>query len=182
MIDDSASMIKNHWEPLVETFRALAYIASIIDTNGIELYFASEPDKRHHSVWTRAFHNAMDSNRNWTKTLIDMVTKRGKKPSQNSFMPMERSLSQILERVKGDLSRETSIYILTDALWDHGETADLRVCGVDGPIRSLIEELRNQNKMRDHVSLQFVLFGDNPISKERMTYLDDELPKELENL
>lgn len=178
IIDDSTSMRSHYWGNVADTFRALEYPASQVDPDGIELYFTSDPGKGYKSLWNRfpMLH------RGEPKSLIDLVIDRRK--VGDDICHMERSLSMILEKVKKKLSsrhqRETSIYILTDAVWDDPTDRYMYLCGVDNPIRSLVKEMCNKNIMRTHVSLQFILFGENAVSKRRLKYLDDDLGKDLQ--
>jgi hypothetical protein len=177
IIDDSALMRLHHWENTADTFKALAHLVNQVDPDGIELFFTSDPDKGCKSLWPKLpmFH------RGEIKSLVDLVNDRRNKVSEN-VCHMELSLSTILDQVKKKLSsrhqRETSIYILTDAVWD--DPMDNYACGVDNPIRSLVQEMRKKNVMRTRISLQFILFGNNELSKRRLKYLDDDLGKELQ--
>lgn len=168
-------MRSHHWEKTADTFRALEYPASQVDPDGIELYFTSEPGRGYRSLWNKF----SMLHRGERKSLVDSVIDR--KKAGDDICHMEFSLSTILEKVKKRLSswhqRETSIYILTDAVWD--DPTERYLCGVENPIRSLVNEMCNKNIMRTHVSLQFILFGEKAVSKRRLKYLDDDLGKEL---
>jgi hypothetical protein len=114
--------------------------------------------------------------------LVEKVESQGEK-QEGAICDMENSISTILDQVKKKIPRKnskTSIYILTDGIWDDATNSD-NICGVDNAIRSLVGEMRRLNLMRSHISLQFIRFGDSEIAKNRLRYLDDDLAKEFKS-
>lgn len=163
-----------HWSRVIKTFRALAHLTNKVDPDGIELYFRSGPDQPKKppklSWW----------NGNGAEKLVEKVESQRTK-QRGIICYMESSISKILDQVKRKLPRknsETSIYILTDGIWDNA-TESGNICGVDNAIRSLVGEMRRLNLMPSHVSIQFIRFGDSEVAKSRLKYLDDKLAEEL---
>lgn len=172
IIDDTAAMKKDHWPTVVDTFTALAHLTDEVDPDGIELYFRSSPESP--KKLPRFLNRLMGADR-----LVDKVISQGTK-QQDIIFDMEESVSKILDQVKKEISRKnpkTSIYILTDGIWGDATNSD-NICGVDHAIRSLVGEMRRQNQMRSHISIQFIRFGDSEVAKSRLKYLDDDLAKE----
>lgn len=165
-------MRKLHWNEVVPTVRALSYLVKDADPNGIELFLTSRPTKPE-----KALHGV-------TSSLVDFL-KSFKESDTQPICNMENSLGDILNPVKDRLAPsrfrlssrtpKTSIYILTDALW---ELTDRVKCGVENPIISLIDKMKKHNIMRTDVSIQFIRFGDDALSKKRLKYLDNGLAKD----
>ncbi|KAL3712888.1 hypothetical protein TMatcc_001590 [Talaromyces marneffei ATCC 18224] len=175
IIDDTAVMKRDHWQSVVSTFRALAHLTNKVDPDGIELYFRSSPDQPKKppklSLW---------NGRTGAEKLVDKVVSQGKK-QEEAICYMQSSIGKILNQVKEKISHknsETSIYILTDGIWD--DAIDSRnICGVDNAILSLVREMCRLNRGESHISIQFIRFGDSEVGKSRLKYLDDDLTKEF---
>lgn len=177
IIDDTASMKKNHWPAVVDTFKALAHLTDEVDPDGIDLYFRSSPESTK-KLGLKLLNKWMGVDR-----LVDKVISQGTK-QEDIIFDMEESISKILDQVKEKISRKspkTSIYILTDGIWDDATNSG-NICGVDNAIRSLVGEMSRQNQMRSKISIQFIRFGDSEVAKARLKYLDDDLAKDLKCL
>lgn len=167
-------MKKYHWPRVIDTFRALAHLTNEVDPDGIELYFRSSPDQ------PRKPPKLLWNGRTGAEKLVEKVESQRMK-QQGIICYMESSISKILDQVKRKIWRknsETSIYILTDGIWDNA-TDSHNICGVDNAIRSLVGEMRRLNLMPSHISIQFIRFGDSEVAKGRLRYLDDNLAEEL---
>lgn len=160
-----------HWADVLQTFKALAYLVKGCDPNGIELYTTSRPGK------------PKKARKGTTDVLVGFLESLDKGSSAGDGN-IEQSLGEIFTRVKSSLSPGRlsmrnqpciSVYILTDGLWGGRETGS----GVDVPIRSLVEEMKRNNLMRTHVSVQFIRFGDDPQARRLLRSLDNDLGREL---
>lgn len=173
LIDDTADMKKYHWASVIDTFRALAHLTNKIDPDGIELYFRSSPDQPNKPPRFKFWNGKTGAEK-----LVDKVVSQGKE-QEDTICYMQSSISRILNQVKGNITDKksaTSIYILTDGIWD--DATDRRnMCGVDNAIRSLIREMCRLNREESHVSIQFIRFGDSEVAKSRLRYLDNDLAK-----
>jgi hypothetical protein len=165
-IDDSTSM-EQHKDLVLTSFIALSHIAKRLDPNRIELAFASSP----HCV-----KRVRD-----TKRLVKLV-----EAHQYRHEPkmMERSLEELFEKqiIKrlpvrlwgfnlNPLSRKhVSLYIFTDGNWGNDKNG---ACGVETPIKALINEVQRRNLGRNQVSLHIVRFGTNENGKRHLDYLDN---------
>ncbi|KAI3322542.1 kinase-like protein [Xylariaceae sp. AK1471] len=160
-IDDSPTM-SEHAAIVLNTFIGLSYLAKQIDSDGIELFFASSPrvrSKSHH-----------------TSELI-----RKLKTHRYSASPtlMENLFSEFLnDRVYNPLlsfQKPVSILVITDGRWG----SDLeRGGGVENPIQRLIRRMKALKLNRNQVMIQFICFGDDQDAQRYMAYLDDELGRE----
>ena len=156
MIDDSPSMT-DHWDDVVDTVQALAYLTKRVDPDGIDLYFVSAPSERHHK---------QDST-----GLVRIV--REHSPSQGCFIEAclnTLTSDRIIPQTRFG-GRKLSIYILTDGEWSDNENN--LFCGVDKPIRRIVSELKRQHLAPNTVALQFVRFGDSHVAKRRLRALDN---------
>lgn len=170
-------MKEYHWPRVVDTFRALAHLTNKVDPDGIELYFRSSPDHPMKPTKLSLWNGRTGAG---AEKLVEKVDSQGTK-QQGKIRYMESSISRILDQVKRNIWRknsETSIYILTDGIWDNA-TDSRNLCGVDNAIRSLVGEMRRLNLMPSHISIQFIRFGDSEVAKGRLRYLDDNLAEEL---
>lgn len=170
-------MKKNHWPAVVDTFKALAHLTDEVDPDGIDLYFRSSPESTKKLPGPKLFNKFRGVDR-----LVDKVISQGMR-QEDIIFDMEDSISKILDQVKEKISRKTpktSIYILTDGIWDDATNSD-NICGVDNAIRSLVGEMLRQNQMRSNISIQFIRFGDSEVAKTRLKYLDDDLAKDFKS-
>lgn len=164
-------MRASHWPDVVKTFLALAYLVKECDY-GIKLYLTSRPDRMERV------------SKGTTSKLIKFLENWVRQSSPPGDVNIEQQLGKIFKTVKALLSSsriwgkdypEISIYILTNGLWNGRENGS----GVDGPIRSLVEEMKRANLMRTHVSIQFIRFGCDPHAMKLLRSLDNDLGKEL---
>lgn len=167
-IDDSRSMRADK-ETIDVGFHALACIAKKLDPNQVELAFASRPSKVYRE--------------RRTKRLRDLV-KRCQYKGEGHLM--EDRLGELVNKeiipklpykmlgVNVNLwaRKKVSVYVFTDGDWgDARESRD--ACGVERPVRGLIEELKKRRLDRTQVSLHFVRFGDKENGRLHLERLDE---------
>lgn len=164
VIDDSSSM-REHTDYLYQTSRALIALASKVDPDRVEMVFTSNPSK-----FTKDRHRFLGGGPNH---MVAKIASHFEKSSTTNGTNMESKMGQILTRV-GDTMKPTSIYIMTDGVW---QPSTLPGGGVEGPIKTLVQRLIGSSRAREFITLQFIRFGHDPIGRERLRYLDDDLPK-----
>ena len=166
-IDDSFSM-KDDRARISDGFKALACIAKKLDPNQVELAFASRPRKVFRARRIRRLH--------------DLVTACS---YQGDGHLMEGRLGELIDNVLiprlpykilgvnvNPLARKkVSVYVFTDGNW--GPVDSPAACGVERPVRRLIEELKKRRLDRTQVSLHFVRFGKEDNGRRHLERLDD---------
>jgi len=167
-IDDSESM-RLEKRTISEGFCALAHIAKRLDPDRVELAFASQPRKVFKARRTKRL-----------KKLVDRCEYRGDGSMMESRMgDLVNSviIPHLPYRIFGVnvnifARKKVSIYIFTDGDWgdeeQHGDA-----CGVERPIKRLIEEMKRRRLDRTEVSLHFVRFGQKENGRKYLEYLDD---------
>ncbi|KAK9770031.1 putative Kinase-like domain-containing protein [Seiridium cardinale] len=168
-IDDTHTMLA-YREELLRAFTALSYLAKLIDQDGIELIFASNPRK----IWKKSK----------TKELLKILESH--EFVQESGM-MEDKLGELLDhkiserlpltfrkhQIPISKKKEVSIFILTDACWDNDIPELPNAAGVKAPIERLMNKIENKGLNRTQVMIQFIRFGDNENGKRYLDLLDD---------
>ncbi len=167
-IDDSASM-RTDRVTIADGFRALACIAKRLDPNQIELAFASRPQKIHRAKHTPPLHR-----------LVQKCQYKGEghlMESRLSELIDEKIIPRLPYKVLGvnlnfRARKKVSLYVFTDGDWgDEANSGD--ACGVERPVKRLIEELKKRNLDRTQVSLHFVRFGNKENGRKHLERLDE---------
>jgi hypothetical protein len=176
-IDNSQTMGSRAAE-VQEAFSVLAYLAKLIDTDGIELAFASKPTNVHkhkdtsplleHFKYQRwdQIHGMFEHN---LGELIDKVIL----PRLPSAAPSTFFLPSFIQTKTRRLSRTkkpVSIFVFTDGRF--GEDLH-KACGVENTIRRLMNECKERGISRTQVMIQLIRFGDNENGVRFLHYLDD---------
>jgi len=170
LVDDSQSMRRTHAHHVHRTAEALMHLVREVDPDGIELRMASNP--------TEVIRGRRFFRRRTNKQLVKTIDKF----MDHSIMGtcnMEDVLNEVIDQLVSNFQkrrRRTSIFILTDGIW---EPNNARGGGVENSIRSLANSMKQHNMARTTIGLQFVQFGNDKVGTSRMRYLDDELPKEM---
>ncbi|KAF5012024.1 hypothetical protein FDECE_1883 [Fusarium decemcellulare] len=149
------------FKQIKDNFKILAYLAKKFDPDGVELYFSSEPARKHHADTTKLL--ARLAEQRWDQisfedrigTFIDEVV-----------IPRLKSWRQKLRLAK---TNPLTIFVMTDGHWGKGREA---AAGVEGPIKRLIDEIISRKLSRTHVAFQFLRFGNDPDGKRYLAYLD----------
>ncbi|KAK3320296.1 hypothetical protein B0T19DRAFT_404801 [Cercophora scortea] len=176
-IDDSDSM-SEHKESVINAFSALAFVANEADKDGIELVFASDP------TTVLRGKPRMPLRKSGTKRLAKILRAREFKkphkmmPSQfelfitRVILPRITSTWRSLLRIPSPTSpkKDTTVLIFTDGRWAESPG---RAAGVEIPVMTLMRQLVWNDIGPTRVALSFVQFGDDPLGKERLAYLDD---------
>ncbi|KAF5628942.1 serine threonine kinase [Fusarium sp. NRRL 52700] len=144
----------------MKTARVISYVAKEADNDGMEVYAAS-----------RTFYGPIKcKNSTEVEAAIDRFE------TVQGTCKLRKCLDNILDRVlRKESFKPTSIYILTDGIWEPGE--DQVKFAVNRAIKFLIDHQRPSSA----IMFQFVQFGDDQKGKERMRKLDDECKMETED-
>lgn len=183
LIDNSRSM-QQHKKEVIETLINLSHILEKADEDGLDVICASDWERKEHHRRAESLVAYVENNFYKggdscfiEKSLLSLTTKiitdlpsNVARPSRNFFM------SRLGRKNRG---RPTSIYVLTNGVWNPSAAARDGVCGADNPIRQLMRELRDRNLHRSQVSLQFIRFGNDATGIRRLTSLDDDLGQEF---
>jgi len=167
-IDDSASMSTDR-VTIADGFRALACIAKRLDPNQIELAFASRPQKIHRAKHTTHLHRLVQGC--LYKGDGHLMESRLGELIDGKIIP--RLPYKILGvNINFRARKKVSLYVFTDGDWGH-ETNSGDACGVERPVKRLIEELKKRRLDRTQVSLHFVRFGDKENGRKHLERLDE---------
>lgn len=158
-IDDSDSMAE--FKPEVEkAFTLMSYVAKEVDQDGVELVFGSKPDKR-------SIH----------KRTSELSKRLRKQPFETPRDLMEHNFDHFVDKVlvprlnrRSGPKKSLSVLVFTDGRW--GDDTE-KAAGVENPVRRLIEEIVKRRVGRTRVMISFVQFGDDPLGKQHLKYLDD---------
>lgn len=183
LIDNSTSMQKYKKE-VIEAFINLAHILEKADEDGLDVICTSDWERKEHGRRAESLVAYVESNFFKggdscfiEKSLLSLITEIIKDlPSNVAKQNRNFFKSRLTRKVKG---RPTSIYVLTNGVWNTSAAARDGVCGADNPIRQLIRELQARNLHRSQVSLQFIRFGNDATGIKRLTSLDDDLGREF---
>lgn len=161
--------------------KALSYLLKHLDPDGIEVACMSNPGSfRRLKTATdiqifinKGFYSGHDANCA-IENALDVVLKIVR--AKYLEVPQESQLSRVgtIPDSRSRTFRAISILVFTNGKWDDSE---IGTCGAERPIRGLMDEMILQGAARTQVCLQFVRFGDSPVGKRRLQFLDDELGK-----
>lgn len=167
-IDDSLSMAADK-ATISDGFKALACIAKKLDPNQVELAFASRPRKVFRARRIRRLHDLVTA----CRYQGDGHLMEGRLGELVDSVIIPRLPYKILGvNVNPWARKKVSVYVFTDGNWGHvNNSAD--ACGVERPVRRLIEELKKRRLDRTQVSLHFVRFGHEENGRLHLERLDD---------
>ncbi|KAK8124371.1 uncharacterized protein PG998_000130 [Apiospora kogelbergensis] len=179
IVDNSILMLK-HREELLTLVKDLSYLMKQMDPNGFEVVFTSSPSNKHKCK---------------TSTAVEDLLKGAFGPGNSSYCRMEHTINEVLKDVKRKFEKSgeakqsrlkftakkpsaVSIYVFTNGIWDNSK---LGTCNVDKSIENLIGCMKQNGVLRTSAAIQFVRFGSSEIGIQRLTELDDDLPKRAQN-
>ncbi|KAI0150576.1 kinase-like domain-containing protein [Xylariaceae sp. FL1272] len=179
VIDNSASMSR-HWPCVKDTARVLLYITKSVDPDGVDIRMTNgdakvKKVKNEKSIFDNLgyfdAHCPKDSHRqcNMEGVLSDILDDAISKAKR-------KRISLTSNKIKG-----ISVYVLTNGIWSppRADAVDGKESGgVHHAIDAAIKRLRDNNRMRTYLAVQFIRFGDDPTGIRRMNYLDNGLQKD----
>ncbi|KAI1150545.1 hypothetical protein F4825DRAFT_426334 [Nemania diffusa] len=184
IVDNSTSM-SNHWEPVMKTVRALAYLTKHMSPRGFDVHMTNGGKKVRQKT---------------TKGLFsDKGLFQKHHPSENrSPCQMESALSNILVLALKDeieITKRTEthsfgcspwkqrgvhgidVYILTNGIWEPSAIPHRydEAGGVEHPIQVAVTRLKQKGFARTFLSIQFIRFGEDSVGMRRLSWLDDNI-------
>ncbi|KAL8938633.1 MAG: hypothetical protein Q9211_003117 [Gyalolechia sp. 1 TL-2023] len=171
LVDNAASM-EPHKDQVRDVLELLSSLTARYDSNGLDLYFTTEPKKKYSPTSNRRVLELFDEHP--PHSLADMRACLASilEPYQARFGQKDR-LSWIRHPnyMPSIGPRKLSLYILTDGVWDPE-------CDLIMEITTLAAGLQKEGTPKKPVSIQFILFGDNASAVERLEKLNSGLPLE----
>ena len=155
-----------HWLQVKRVFGLLSYMVRDCDPNGLDLYF------------TNTSKTFKSSNMSTLMGELDRRTPKGLPDMRSRFGDIvEKYRSKFGKRKLKSLFRESdprklSLYVLTDAVWQ--PKIDLTT-----PIRTLVSSLEDHKLTNKQIGIQFIRFGNNTDSIQRLQKLDSGLELSL---
>lgn len=158
--------MRAHRKNVVKVVSLLAYLLKDSDPNGLDICFTQSTEKM----------NSAKSKK--LSKVVKQVTFQG-------ISSMRTCLSHLLEEHKNkfrtftlapgpwykknapESQRRLSFYILTDGKWQPDEVGPI--------ITALVDRMKELNLLKEHVGIQFIRFGDDPLGIERLNHLDHGL-------
>lgn len=161
---DTSETMKDYAAECREAFKAFGYIAKLIDNDGIELCFSSDPKRIYKESGTARLLNKFPDQK-WDQ--IAFEDKFGVFIDDHVFPRLSSRFPKI---IRGRPLKRLSIFVFTDGRWGHdGEAAG----GVENPVGNLINKIQQQGLDRTQVMLQFIRFGNDEVGKRYLSYLDN---------
>ncbi|CVK87590.1 uncharacterized protein FMAN_05469 [Fusarium mangiferae] len=165
IIDDSETM-RDREREVLKVLDVLVWLVRKIDHSGPEIRFTSKPDKRFPIERRPRFLLKMDK-------FINPVREWLGGNDAETLCNMKHSFNQIFADANVvDPKRPTSVVILTDGIWEHGGSLEEK--GVEACITKIIRRMEDKGIGDTAFSFQFVSFGNDPVGRRRLKYLDDD--------
>jgi len=156
-IDDSDTM-EGFTVDILKAFKWFSYLAKKVDKDGVEIVYGSDPTSVRRSSRT-------------TRLMNKLIAHRFKEPTDKMEGNFDKFIRDILiPRLDRCPARDISILVFTDGRW--GCSLDA-AAGVESPVKHLMQHLILRGIGRTRVMLSFVQFGDDPIGKTHLDYLDN---------
>ncbi len=156
LIDDSETM-SAHKPEVERALQAMSYLAKEVDTNGIEMAFASTLSRK------------VYRSRKTRKLVQKLHNHVFRSPPDAMEDKMGRFVDLLQKRFSSSV-KKISILFFTDGCWgDDGHAA----AGVQDPIKTLINFLLDRGINRTTVMISIVRFGNAKGGKQNLAYLDD---------
>lgn len=145
--------MQGHKFQAMKTARVISYVAKEADDDGMEVYAAS-----------RTSYSPVKCN---NSTEVEAAISRFE--TLQGTCNLRKCLNNVLDRVlRKESFKPTSIYILTDGIWEPGEDK------VKFEISRAIDFLIDHRLPSSAIMFQFVQFGDDPEGQARMRKLDND--------
>lgn len=161
---DTSETMKDHATECYDAFKGLSYIAKLIDNDGIELCFSSDPEKIHKKMSTARLLNKFPDQK-W-----DQIAFEDKFGVFIDDHVIPRLSSKFPKIIRGRPLKRLSIFVFTDGRWGPDDGA---AGGVENPVGNLIKKIKEKGLDRTQVMLQFIRFGNDEVGKRYLSYLDN---------
>ncbi|KAI8654030.1 Protein kinase domain-containing protein [Fusarium sp. Ph1] len=138
LLIDNFNSMRYYSGQVAKTARVISYVTKVADTDGMDLYFASDPTKPHNYT---------------TSTAVELAVKKmkfvdGKCNMKNCLLNITRA---VFKDGKNGI-KPTSIYVYTDAVWEDASE-------VAGVIKMSISRLVEAKEDPSTLMFQFIQFG-----------------------
>ncbi|KAI1320595.1 kinase-like domain-containing protein [Xylariaceae sp. FL0255] len=190
IFDNSWSMME-HWAEVKRTAFALASIVQSVDPDGFELGCTNTGS---HKIIDRSkeIDQFLDKGRREIEHFLrdnqphrDIGSCRMEYHLNNTLPTLvqkataERSLLAKVRRVKQ--IKGINVYVFTNGVWENAneDTGNERGGAVQHAIKSIIKTLKEQDRPRTFLSIQFIRFGESEVGSKRLQWLDDDLKFEI---
>lgn len=168
--------MKKHWKDAKRLVKALGYLVKESGRDGMDLYFTNSSEEAHcgdtstlmstlNSVTPGSYKCDM-------KRALGMVLE---KYYPENMKIQEEKWSPFLDSRKKKTKNEkrgVNIYVLTDGVWQERPQP---FCGVENPIKTMVEKLEAHYSLGYHVGIEFISFGSDPVGIQRLKQLDSKL-------
>lgn len=175
LIDDSPSMETNR-EDVSRVFEGLAYVAKLLDHNGLDLAFMSSPRKMERKAKVRDLlkiisaqcyqHSPDMTEHRFDEFLEEAVVSKLRDPEAFTARLRAALPSSLLGR-----RAPLTIFVFTDGCW--GTDGDPAAAGIERPIKKLMDKMKKCGVGRTVVTIQFVRFGHHLVGKRFLEFLDE---------
>ncbi|KAK8048189.1 serine/threonine protein kinase [Apiospora phragmitis] len=162
IVDNSRFMLQ-HRDEVSSLVKDLSYLMKKMDPDGVEVIFTASPTTKYKCE-------------NSTKVGILLQNSFGPKYN-SSHCKMEHVFDTVLRDVKSRLRKAGEEQRRRVSPFPPQNNPRRGTCGVDKSIGNLIAYMKDHGVPRTDASIQFVRFGQHEIGIQRLTELDDELPK-----
>ncbi|KAF2263815.1 kinase-like protein [Lojkania enalia] len=167
LVDDSDSM-RQHWSKVGDVLNAISYLGKGTSRGHMELHFTNSKEwkrSRNQQKLLRLVQDTIPSGKCQIEYRVSRIF-------ESWWAEYKKPRSRfLLRRKKKD---GVNIYILTDGVWQPGDTP---LHGLAGTIRSIVDRLIQDGVNTNHVGIEFIQFGDDLIGSERLKVLDTGLQK-----
>ncbi|MCJ1391817.1 hypothetical protein MMC18_004684 [Xylographa bjoerkii] len=166
LIDNSATM-KQYSKDIANVVSLLAYMLKDLDKDGLDIYFtqslkmvnSDKSKKLVTSIYQEPFRGVTNMGGRLKQIMKEHIEKFGTsiQPPKLPFRSQPPPISQ----------RPLSFYVLTDAKWQPTD--------VGGFIKNIVHTMKEKNCAKEHVAIQFIRFGDDQASIDKLDELDSGL-------
>lgn len=158
-----------HRQNVQKVVSLLGYILKDSDPDGLDIYFTQSTGKVNSrkstelstAVSQARFQGVSDMRTRLSQILQVHIDKFGTTTTPSKSWYRRRSRTP-------EAQRPLSFYVLTDGIWQPKSEV--------GPvITNLVKRMGEHKLLKEHVSVQFIRFGDDPQATERLNTLDHGL-------
>jgi|SRR2546423_178812 len=159
--------MQKHWSKVISVFYVLAYMVKDSDPDGMDLLYtvslerqkSKKPDRLRQHLNAKACGGRTDITLRLSIILHEYATALQEQATPRRFLGSFLKKKEV---------RPMSLYIFTDAVWQPR-------CNAAAPIKLLIKKLDELGLPDHQVGIQFIRFGQNQESIDRLEYLDSGL-------
>lgn len=156
--------MKQYHTEIERVVSLLAYILKGSDQDGLDIYFTQtlrnlnsrKSSKLSRSIFETSFRGTTDMRASLARVL--------KQYTDNFSDPVPQTRTHFGRQLPSKRQRPLSVYILTDGKWQPTD--------VGGYIKSVVQKLIDANRPKEFVAIQFIRFGNDQGSIDKLNVLD----------